>query len=132
MNDHNILIVGMFVGFRGSEAMLVIEMVYLDEHQLLPILDKQAVLPTRKLPYTSNAITQDLIEGHSERKKTVDAAWVRKMKTMPPSKRSFRWIEFLIQETAKYDKAVGIRVNVLEVLPHQNPRWLQDFTCRTN
>lgn len=131
-NDQNILLIGMIVGFRSNKAMLIMQMVYLDEHQASPILDKQVVLPVRKLPYTSNAITQDLIEGHSARTKTADAAWLTKMRSIPPSSRAFRRIEFLIQETAKYDKAVGTRVNVLEVFPHQNPRWIQDFTCRAN
>jgi hypothetical protein len=131
-NDQNILLVGMFVGFRGGEATLIMEIVYLDEHQSAQILDKHVVLPARTLPYTSNAITQDLIEGHSARTKTSAAAWLTKVRSIPPANRAFRRIEFLIQETAKYDKAVGARVNVVEIFPDKNPRWIQNFTCRAN
>jgi hypothetical protein len=43
-NNQNILLVGLFVGFREGAGTMVIQMVYLDEKQLTPILDKQVVL----------------------------------------------------------------------------------------
>jgi hypothetical protein len=131
-NDQNALLLGMFVWFRSHQAMLLMEQVYLDENQSPPILDRQVVLPMRKLPYTSNAITHELIEGHSARTSTADAAWQKKMRSIPVSERVFKRMEFVIQETAKYDKTVGTRVNVLEVFPHGNPRWIQTFTCPVN
>ena len=129
-NDQNILLVGMFVGFQGGKALLLFEFVYLDEHGLQPILRKQLVLPARKLPYSSNGITQDLIDGHSERAKSAEAAWLKKSSSIPFSTRAFRRLEFVIQVTAKYDETVGTRVNVLEIFPHEGPRWLQNFTCQ--
>ena len=51
------------------------------------------------------------------------------MNSISPPEVPFRRIEFMIQETSKYDKSVGTRVNVLEVLPDKRPHWLQNFTC---
>jgi hypothetical protein len=130
-NDLNVLLVGMFAGFRGDKAQLIVEKIYLDEYGSQPILHKQLVLPTRESPYSSNRITEDLIEGHSARAKSAQAAWVKMSRSIPESLRSLRRVEFLIQETAAYDKTVGTRVNVLEILPHKNPHWLQNFTCQS-
>lgn len=132
-NAENILLRGMFAGFQGGKAILIIDDVYLDEHQLLqPVFDKQIVLSARELPYSSNAVTQELIEGHSDRKAIADMVWFEKSKSISLSDRPLRRIEFLIQETAKYDQAVGTRVNILEIVPQERPaRWLQSLTCST-
>ncbi len=84
-NSQNILLVGLFVGFPEGQATLVIQMVYLDEKQLTPILDKQVLLPARDVPYTSNGITQELIEGNSERATASQSAWAEKSKTASAS-----------------------------------------------
>jgi hypothetical protein len=128
-NNQNVLLVGLFSGFQGGKAMLVMRIVYLDEHSLPPILDRQLVLPARKSPYSSNEITQDLIEGHSEKTKAANAAWLKKSRSVPLPSRAFRRVEFLVQFTANYDETVGTRVNVLEIFQRKNPRWLQNFTC---
>jgi hypothetical protein len=129
-NTQNILLVGIFVGFRNGQAALIMQLVYLDESQVSPILDKQVLLPARNLPYTSNAITQDLIEGHSERTKAGEAAWRKKSESLPASMKESSRLEFFIQETSKYDMAVGTHVNIIEVFPDRNPHWLQNVTCR--
>jgi hypothetical protein len=128
-NSQNILVRGMFVGFTGKQAVLVVRDVYLDEKALPPILEKSMSLPERSLPYTSNGITQELIEGHSARKATADAAWLKLSSSIRSSSMSLRHVEFLIQATAQYDATVGERVNVLRITLDHSPRWLQNFTC---
>ena len=129
-NNQNILLVGLFVGFREGKATLVMQMVYLDEKQFFtPILDKQVVLAAREVPYTSNGITQELIEGNSERALASQSAWAEKSKSIPPSEQQQRRVEFFIQETSKYDRAVGTHVNILAVSPDTEQRWLQNSTC---
>jgi len=128
-NDQNVLLVGMFAGLRGGKAQLIVERIYLDEHRSQPIFHQQLVLPARESPYSSNRITEELIEGHSARAKSAQAAWLKMSGSIPTSMRMLRRIEFLIQASAEYDKTVGTRVNVLEVLPHKNPQWLQNSTC---
>jgi hypothetical protein len=128
-NSQNILLVGLFAGFLEGKATLVIEMVYLDINQLTPIRDKQLVFPARDVPYTSNGITRELIEGDSERAKASQSTWKEKNKSVPVSEQKQRRIEFVIQETAKYDRTVGTHVDILEVSPDTNQRWLQNSTC---
>ncbi len=128
-NTENILLVGLFSGFQGGKAVLLVGIIYLDAHKLSPILDKELDFAARDLPYSSNGITQDLIDGHSEKTEAANAAWLEKSRSIPLSSQAFRRVEFLVQFTANYDPAVGTRVDVLEVFPRKNPRWLQDFTC---
>jgi hypothetical protein len=128
-NSENVLLVGLFSGFPEGKAILLVRIVYLDEHLLQPIQDKQFVLSARELPYTSNGITQDLIEGHSQKTVAANAAWLKKLRSIPVSSRALRRVEFLVQFTANYDATVGTRVNVLEIFQNKKPRWLQDFTC---
>jgi hypothetical protein len=131
INSENILLVGIFAGFQAGQATLIMQVIYFDEGQLAPILDKRIVLGPRELPYTSNAVTQDLIEGHSDRMRVADGGWRNKLLSIAAPEREMRRLEFLIQETAKYDRAVGTHVNVLEVFPDKNPHWLQNVTCPT-
>jgi hypothetical protein len=128
-NNQNVLLVGLFSGFQEGKAILLVRIVYLDPQGLQPILDKQLVLSARELPYTSNGITQDLIEGHSQRAGAANAAWLKKSQSIAVSNRALRRVEFLIQFTANYDETVGTRVNVLEIFRNKKPRWLQNFTC---
>lgn len=124
--SHNQLLVGYFAGFQDSKPVVLERVVYLDDHTFQIILDEQHVLPTRELPHTSNSITQDLIEGHSE---AANDSWQKKSKSIPLSDRNFRRLEFLIQFTANSDRSVGKQVNVLEISPDKKPHWLQNSTC---
>jgi hypothetical protein len=128
-NDQNILLAGFFSGFQDGEARVLVRFIYLDENSLSPILDKQVVLPQRESPYSSHGLTQELIDGHSERAQAANAEWLKKSASIPPSSQVFRRIEFFIQATSNYDDGVGTQVNVLEISPHENPRWLQNSTC---
>jgi hypothetical protein len=129
-NTQNVLLVGLFVGFQGGQSTLIMQTVYLDESQFLtPILDRQIVLSARDVPYTSNGITQELIEGNSERASASQSTWAAKSKSVPASEQKQRRVEFFIQETSKYDRAVGTHVNILAVSPDMEQRWLQNSTC---
>ena len=129
-NDQNVLLVGMFAGFRGDKAWLVVETISLDDYaSSASIFHRQLVFSARELPYSSNRTTEDLIEGRSQRAKAVQAAWVKMSGSIPVSMQRFRRLEFLIQATAEFDKTVGTRVNVLEIRPHSDSHWRQNFTC---
>jgi hypothetical protein len=129
-NAQGLLLRGIFVGFRNKQAVLLIEDLYLDVHAFQPIVGKAISLPERNLPYTSNGITQDLIEGHSEQTAAANAAWLKISPSIRSYDRNLRHIEFLIQATAQYDQTVGKRVDILEITPDRSPRWRQNLTCR--
>jgi hypothetical protein len=126
---NNILLSALFSGYQDGKPILAIYNVYLDEGGSTPVLDRHRVFYARELPYTSHAVTEELIEGHSERTEAANAAWLEKLKSIPPSEVYFRRIEFLIQFTANYDEAVGKQVNVLEISPDKKPTWRLNPAC---
>ena len=128
-NDQNVLLVGVFAGFQGGKALLLMRIVYLDEHFPPAIRDRQVSLSERKLPYSTNGITQELVEGNSDRRRATDAAWTKKSRSIPPSRQTVRHIEFLIQATAQYDDTVGTRVDIVQITFGHKPVWLQNLTC---
>lgn len=84
----------------------------------------------RTEPYSSNPVTRELIAGHSERAIATLAPWNTKRTTINEPDRNWRALEYLIQETAKYDHSVNSTVNVLEITANQKPHWIQNLTCR--
>ena len=81
-------------------------------------------------PYSSNPITMELIAGQTERAKTTLAKWLPQLKTTKEADRNWRTLQYLIQQTARYDTTVNRTVNVLEITANQRPRWLQNLTCK--
>jgi hypothetical protein len=129
-NTANILLAGLFAGYRDGKAMLFMQVVSLDEtHSLAPIVNQEIVFGPGDLTYPAHPITQELMEGNSERAKSSQAEWTRKAKSISMSEQRWRRLEYFIQETAKYDKSVGTRVNVLEISLDADQRWLQNSTC---
>jgi len=126
----NVLLVGFFLGFQDDKAVLLAGIIYFDERAESVILDKKVVVSQQAL-YSSNATTQELIDGQSERARAANTVWLAKAKSIPISARMLRRVEYLIQFTSNYDPTVGTRVDVLEVFQHKSPRWLQNFTCPT-
>ena len=129
-NDQNILLAGFFLGFQDGKAVLLARLIYLDEHTSSCILDKQVAYPARDAPYSSHGITQELIDGHSERAHAANADWQKKLPSIPADSQAFRRMEFLIQVTSTLDDTVGMRVNILEIFPTEKARWLQNLTCK--
>ena len=127
--DHA-LFAGVFVGWDShGVAKLIFELVRFEEPDLLRTQRRSAILTSRNLPYTTNAITQQLIEGNSTRTRALNHEWRTRSKEVPSSEREWRWLEFLIEETSKLDK-VGKRVDVLELNRDDHSNWLQNLTCQ--
>lgn len=130
-NRQHLLVLGTFAGWdRHKQASVMFEWVYLDSSTTPAIKTRSFVLPSRSLPYTTNATTQDLIEGNPVRSMQVLADWQLASETFPSPERGWRWLEFLIQMTSDYDRTVGREVNVLDLTPRENANWLQNYSCR--
>jgi hypothetical protein len=129
-NPDHVLIMAFVVGWRGRIPLLYWEKVYLDEELLSPIQVSEQLLPYRGLPYTTNAVTQGLIEGDSQRMKDAVAKWKETSLTIPTNEQGWRWVEFLIKSTASYEENVGQKVNVIQIPLGGQAEWLQNLTCR--
>ncbi len=130
-NPQHVLVLGTFAGWDGQSApTLIFEWVYLNLTAGPAVETKSFVLSSRNLPYTTNATTQELIEGSSPRTIKTALDWRLLVDKFPQRQQRWRWLEFLIQSTSDYDQTVGRDVNVLELTPGRNPNWLQNYSCR--
>ena len=123
-----------FFGFFPSSVRprIFTSSVYVDREGTPPRKPRavsQILLP-REEPYSSNGVTQELLDGTTERAKVAQAKWARKAKLIEPSARDTRRLEFFIQETEEYDTHVGGPINVLKITANEAPQWLQNHTCQ--
>src|ERR1017187_9923269 len=126
--DH-VLVVGAFAGWDShGAAELIIEAVRFEEPDLANVQHLVQALRPRDLPYTTNIVTQELIEGKSARADAVRAEWHRKSKKLGTADQDLRWMEFLIAKTSEWAK-VGKKVDILEINRDGRSVWLQDVTC---
>lgn len=129
-NPQHVLVLGTFTGWDARKSpVLIFEWVYLSLMNGPVVETKEFVLSPRTLPYTTNATTQELIEGNSPRTVKTLMNWQAASSKLPPREQHWRWLEFLIQSTSEYDDTVGREVNVLELAPGAASRWLQNFNC---
>jgi hypothetical protein len=128
-NLDRVIVMAFFVGWDKRTPILLWEKVYIDNDTVSGIRTSEQVLPSRALPYTSLATTQELIEGDTARKKNTEAKWETAFQNIPETDRDWRWIEFLVKSTSQYDEAVGQTVNVLQLREGHRAKWLQNLTC---
>jgi hypothetical protein len=130
-NPQHVLVLGTFAGWdTQKDAIVIFKWIYLDLTSAPAVKIRSFVLPSRALPYTTNATTQDLIEGNSLRSTQFSMHWQLASVSFPSPERDWRWLEFLIQSTSDYDHTVGREVNVLDLTPNENANWLQNYSCR--
>lgn len=131
INSERVLVDAFFTGWNreGDVPLLVWEKVYLDEGSFPTIRVSSQVLPFREVPYTSNGLTQELIEGNTDRTRSVAKKWQSASRRVAKGERHWRWVEFLIRSTHDYEEDVGQSVNVLQILPGHKAKWLQNLTC---
>lgn len=128
-NPKNVLLVGLFIGFKDGTPTIVGETIYLNVMNLEPVGAARVIVGVRELPYSTNSITEELLSGESERAKTAQDDWTKRSKEIAPKDQDFRKLEFFIQRTAEFDPTVGKKVDVLALTPDKPPLWVQDFTC---
>jgi hypothetical protein len=123
------LTVGVFVGWNATgRAEFVLEAIRYKEPNLGQIEHIVQIAKSRGLPYTSNVITQELIEGDTDRAIKARKEWAMKSKTIPKEQRGWRWLEFLIQKTGTWAQ-VGPKVDVVQLTQKGHSEWLQRCAC---
>lgn len=121
-----------FAGFFQGRPRVIIGRVHVNLKEGPPRKPDPVVniLTPQADPLTSNPVTQELVNGKTDRAKAAQAEWDRTAKLIKPADLDFRRLEFLIQKAARYDPHVDRTVNVLEISLDKAPRWLQNLTCK--
>ena len=119
------LTIGVFVGWDAKgKAEFVLEAIRYKEPTLEQIEHIIEVERSRDLPYTSNALTGELIEGDPNRTSEAGKEWAMKSKTIPKKELGWRWLEFLIQKTGTFTD-VGQKVDIMQITREGHSKWLQ-------
>ncbi|MGA2723492.1 MAG: hypothetical protein ABSG79_13910 [Bryobacteraceae bacterium] len=127
--DH-VLVAGVFAGWDAhGAAELIYELVRFEEPGLANVQHRREVLRSRQLPYTTNVVTQELIEGNSTRAEAARLEWQKKSREFSAAVQVWRRLEFLIVKTSEWTK-VGKRVDILELNRDGPSMWLQNLTCQ--
>lgn len=129
------LLLGIFAG-KDSEGVLKAYKVTiaLDDSLLsrertsIPIGYAVDDIPPRDEPYSTNAVTQELLDGNTNRAKEVETLWGVRSHHIPQAERGLRRLEFLIEETGNYDREVHGPVNAIQVT-RNSLTWLHNKTC---
>jgi hypothetical protein len=128
--QNGVLLIGIFAGSNSNHSLEVYNVVIrLDEHRGGSSQILSEMIPSPKSPYSPNAVTQELLEGQTERARQTRAAWDKRHKGPVQTTVGLRWYEYLIQETGKYDEGVGGPINALEIKPNAKIIWLRNCTC---
>lgn len=86
-------------------------------------------IPPRVEPYSTEAVTQELLDGKTDRAKETAKLWARKAQRIPKRERELRQLEFMIEQTGNYDKEVHGPINALQV-GRKSAVWVQNTTCK--
>ncbi|HET9402304.1 MAG TPA: hypothetical protein VFO34_15275 [Candidatus Acidoferrales bacterium] len=133
------LLVGLFVGADASRKIRVYRVrIAIDdslrqrEGAVIPVGYAVDALPPTSRPYFTDGITQELFEGKTERARTIGKEWSQRgqrMRLIDAQAFDLVHLEFLIEETGKFDDSVHGPVNILSV-SKRSVTWIQNKTCR--
>lgn len=86
--------------------------------------------PVRGEPISTNSMTQELLDGKTDRAKKIAKTWAKKSRGIPPGEKQLRRLEYMVERTGDYDPDVHSPINVMAVTPNST-EWIQNVTCRS-
>lgn len=95
---------------------------------LVPIGYRLGEYEARDEPYSTHAITQELLDGTSDRAKEVAKLWDEQSRKIRKRDRHLRQLEFMVVQTGNFDPSVHEPVNAAQVTA-TGVAWLQKKTC---
>jgi len=128
-NPDNLLQIAFFAGWEGRTPVLLLEIVFFDPKSSQPISVREIDHGVGRVAFSSNAITQELIDGTSDRAQKAADEWDATAETIPVGDLAWRHIEFYIKKTANYDSRVSPVVDVLSIPVGKPPEWVQRAGC---
>jgi hypothetical protein len=130
---HNFLLTGIFAG-KSLDGSLIVNTAFIrfdGDRPIMPLLNSVGKLEQRDRPYSTNDVTQELIDQKTERARKAADAWKKLAVSIPLAERQLRWLEYLIEQTGIVDATVGGKANVLRVTRDGSASWLDNQTCKS-
>jgi len=131
------LVLGIFAGKNEEGNLAVYEVtIHLDNQprfiptmpSVAPILHEMWMVKPQTVS-SQNALTQELIDGQTERAKESAEEWMREARKIPKAEQDVRRLEFLVRETGHFDSSVGGPTNAVSI-SGKGVSWLHKRTCK--
>jgi hypothetical protein len=128
-NPQSLLQVAFFVGWDKQAPIFLLELVSFDPSSASGIQVTEQSRPIGDAPFSTNAITQELIDGATDRAQHAADTWDAGSDGIATQDLGWRHVEFYIEKTAAYDDDVSSTVDVLAIPVGRPPVWLKKSAC---
>lgn len=93
------------------------------------ILSRETTLLRVAFEQSTNSVTQELVKGETQRAKKAAHLWKLSSHAYPPTEISWRHMQFLIEETSRFDHTVSPTSDIMEILDSGKVSWLMNTAC---
>ncbi len=129
MNPQSLLQVAFFVGWDKESPLFLLELVSFDPSSTTGIHVTEQSRPIGDAPFSTNAVTQELIDGATDRAQRVADTWDAGSDGIATKDLGWKHVEFYIEKTATYDSDVSSTVDVLAISSGKPAVWLKKGAC---
>ena len=128
-NPENLLQIAFFAGWDKQSPVLLMEIVSFDPKTSPAIGTREMEQPLGDVAFSTNAITQELINGASPRAQKAGEEWDTKSEDLATSDLAWKHVQFFIEKTAAFDPGVSTVVDVVSFPAGKPAAWLQKGAC---
>jgi hypothetical protein len=128
-NPQSLLQVAFFVGWDHESPIFLLELVSFDPKSATGIQVNEQSRPIGGTPFSTNAVTQELIDGETDRAQHVADTWDAGSEGIATQDLGWKHVEFYVEKTAAYDSDVSSTVDVLAIPAGKQPVWLKKGAC---
>jgi hypothetical protein len=128
-NPENLLQIALFAGWDRRTPVLLMEIVSFDPKASPMIGTREIEWPLGDVAFSTNTITQELINGVSSRAQKAVEEWDTKSEDLATSDLGWKHVEFYIEKTAAYDPGVSTVVDVVSLSAGKPATWLRKGAC---
>ena len=128
-NPQNLLQVAFFTGWDKDAPLFLIEIISFDPSSTPVIHVNEQSRIVGDAPFSTNAITQELIDSKTDRAQHVADTWDTIAEGISTQDLGWRHVEFYINQTAPFDPDVSTGVDVLAIPARKPTFWLKRSAC---
>jgi hypothetical protein len=128
-NPENLLQIAFFTGWDRQTPVLLMEIVSFDPKASPVIGTREIEQPLGDVAFSTNTITQELINGASPRAQKAGEEWDTNSEDLATRDLAWKHVEFYIKKTAAYDTGVSAVVDVVSLPAGKPATWLQKGAC---
>jgi hypothetical protein len=128
-NIERLLQIAFFAGWGNGSPVFLVEILSYEPGSSPVIQVHTQDRQITEAPFSTNAITQELIEGTTDRAQRAAQEWDTVSESIVTTDLAWKHVAFYIQKTAAYDPGVSPVVDVLSIPAGKPAEWLERSAC---